>query len=174
MQQDQILIQAIAAGDEAALNTLYQRHGLTILNYLIGQLHDRAVAEDVLQDVMVAVWQQAGRFRGDSQVKTWMLAIARRQAAKAYHRQQTVHHPLDDIADEVGRVFEDRAEYDDLLDAINQLPLDQQEALDLVFYRGYSGVEAAKHLNISINTFKSRLYRARQTLRRALSRKERQ
>jgi RNA polymerase sigma factor (sigma-70 family) len=85
---DLALMQAIASGDSVALRLLYEKHGLHLLNYLIARLDNRSLAEEVLQDVMLAVWQGAGRFCGRSQVRTWLFAIARRQAAKAIRRKR--------------------------------------------------------------------------------------
>ena len=83
---DLALIQAIAGGDVPALNELYTRHGANILNYLTSLLHDRPLAEEVLQDVMLAVWENAARFRGDSKVRTWLLSIARNKAINTQRR----------------------------------------------------------------------------------------
>lgn len=155
------LLRSIAAGNSDALQQLYDRHGLSLLNTLIALLGDRQTAEDVLQDVMLAVWKQAAAFRGESSVKTWMFAIARRQSFKTLQRSRRVSSPLDE---NITGSSPDYDGYVDLIAAINRLPADQQEALDLIFYRGMSGQEAADYLKISLNTFKSRLFRARQNL----------
>jgi RNA polymerase sigma-70 factor, ECF subfamily len=63
------LVHAMAAGDTQALETLYARHGRSILAYLIGQLNDRQLAEEILQDVMLAAWRGAESFRGESKVR---------------------------------------------------------------------------------------------------------
>jgi hypothetical protein len=57
--RDSEMVQALAAGDTRALEELYQRHGLAVLSYLIGQVGSRPLAEEVLQDVMLAVWRGA-------------------------------------------------------------------------------------------------------------------
>jgi len=165
MKPDMILLEAVSAGNRDALQSLYQRHGLALLNYLIQLIGDRAIAEEVLQDVMLAVWHGADSFRAESTVKTWMFAIARRQAAN--HLRKNALNTTQLHEESVGYTpkFDD---YDDLLNAIEQLPEDQQQALDMIYYRGYSSVEAAKQLNVSVNTFRSRLRRARLTLRRML------
>ena len=61
---DEQLITAIAAGNTEALHELYNRHGRPLLSYLIGHLDNRDTAEEVLQDVMLAAWKGAARFRG--------------------------------------------------------------------------------------------------------------
>ena len=80
---DRALIRAIGTGDASALEKLYIRYELHLLNYLIGLVNDRSLAEEIVQDVMLAVWQSAGRFRGDSRALTWLLAIARHKAIDA-------------------------------------------------------------------------------------------
>lgn len=172
---DQGLIAAMASGDVAALHELYARHGMALLNLLIHEVGERNLAEEVLQDVMMAAWQGAGRFRGESQVRTWLVAIAKRQASKTRERCRLPEHtPLNDDrpdpADQTNpaAAFDQAVEQDALRQAIRQLPLEQQEALELVFFRGMSGSDAASQLGVPLNTLKSRLHRARQTLRQLL------
>ena len=178
---DRPLIDAVAVGDAAALDTLYQRHGLHLLNYLIGQLEDRALAEEVLQAVMLVVWENAASFRGDSLVRTWLFGIARRQGLKAMRKRQTrqkrhVDTPLDAVpavaGGSVSAVVEQRLREAALAEAIADLPEDQQEALEMVFFRGLTINEAAVQLRINPNTLKSRLHRAKANLRRLLTLKD--
>jgi DNA-directed RNA polymerase specialized sigma24 family protein len=70
----------MAGGETAALDQLYLRHGPPLLAYLQGQLPTRQLAEEVLQDVMLAAWQGAGNFRGEGSVRSWLLAISRNRA----------------------------------------------------------------------------------------------
>jgi RNA polymerase sigma-70 factor (ECF subfamily) len=159
------LIQAMAEGDTGALRALYVRHGLHLLNYLMAQLGDRALAEEILQDVMLAAWRGAGRFRRNSRVRTWLFAIAWRQALKARRRSRMALLPL---LDDVPTETQNDEPADGLEAALRQLPAEQQEALELVFYRGLSGPEAAARLGIPLNTLKSRLHRAKAALRHLL------
>lgn len=169
---DAALLQAIAVGETSAFQELYTRHGLPLLNYLLRELGERPLAEEVLQEVMLAVWQQAGQFRWESRVSTWMFAIARRQALKARQRRR-YHAPLE--AEQIAHdtlTSEQILEVESLQQAIGQLPADQQEALELVFYRGLSGAEAAQQVGIPLNTLKSRLQRARHNLLRLLGQED--
>jgi RNA polymerase sigma-70 factor (ECF subfamily) len=171
LDMDTRLLGAIAQGDVHALSKLYQRHALTLLNFLLLEIGERHLAEEVLQDIMFAVWNQAGQFRGDSQVKTWLFAIARRQALKARQRRLTpIYEPLEreiEIPD-TKSTTENFSEQEALVQAIDKLPADQQEALELVFYGGLSGQEAADRIGIPLNTLKSRLQRAKANLRRLM------
>jgi RNA polymerase sigma-70 factor, ECF subfamily len=168
---DHHLVRAIASGDMQAMDTLYERHGLGVLNYLVGQLGDREHAEEVLQDVMLAVWKGAANFRGDSQVRTWLLGIARYRALNARQRRSPPHLPLaDDIHHEENPL--DMSERETVQKGLRQLPADQRETLELIFYHGLSGTEAAAVLGVSPGTVKSRLHRAKAVLRELLRRED--
>jgi RNA polymerase sigma factor (sigma-70 family) len=173
---DRQLVSAIARGDMHALETLYERHGLAILAYLIGQVDDRHLAEEVLQDVMLAAWQGARRFRGDSSVRTWLLAIARRRAITARHQRAPLYAPLDDdIAADTGTPgdrLDAQADQAVLRAALAELPPDQRETLELVFYHDLSGSEAAEVLGVAPGTVKSRLHRAKSLLHALLRHQE--
>jgi RNA polymerase sigma-70 factor (ECF subfamily) len=170
---DRALLKTVAEGDPRALETLYARHGLRLLHYLAGQLNDPALAEEVLQDVMLAIWQQARRFRGDSRVTTWMLAIARHHAISARRRQKTPLDPLHDhAASSAPPPLDTLIQRDDceaVREALHHLPDDQRETLELIFYHGLSGPEAARMMGVAQGTIKSRLHRAKASLQKLLS-----
>ena len=165
------LLRAIASGDTHALDQLYELHGLPILSYLIGQLEDRVLAEEVLQDVMLAVWKGASGFRGDSKVRTWLLAIARHQAINARQRRKQLHTPLSEVEvyPSLEPGIESSFEKEHIKQALHQLPDDQRETLELIFYQELSGPEVATVLGIAPGTVKSRVHRAMATLRKVLS-----
>lgn len=171
-QVDGALVKAIGRGDHHALETLYWRHGAAILSYIIGQVGDHALAEEVLQDVMLAVWRSAANFRGESKVTTWLIAIARRRAISARQQRPAAETQLGDhvAARDPGplETLERRSEWDMLRAALRDLPADQRETLELIFYHGLSGPEAAEVLGVAPGTVKSRLHRAKTTLRRIL------
>ncbi|HVU11461.1 MAG TPA: RNA polymerase sigma factor [Phototrophicaceae bacterium] len=169
---DYALIQAMAAGDVAALNELYTRHGANILNYLTSLLHDRQQAEEVLQDVMLAAWEHAGSFRGESKVRTWLLTIARHRAINAQRRLVPDLVMLDETTYSTDTTplekVERQTQRQNLQAAIQQLPPFHQEILVLIFYHQLSGPEVAEVLGVTVGTVKSRLHRAKAMLRRVL------
>lgn len=169
---DQTLLSRIAQGDVTAFEALYQRHWHKLLTYLIGQLDERPLAEDVLQEVMLAAWHGAARFRGEASVSTWLFAIARHHALKArQHRVQlsTIHALEDQIAEsrpspaETVEQHEHRAE---VHAALAQLPAQQREVIELMFYHGLTGPEVATVTGVALGTVKSRLRRAKTLLLR--------
>lgn len=166
----------MAAGDHAALHTLYLRYGPSLLAYLIGQLQNRSLAEEILQDVMMAAWKGAVSFRGDSKVYTWLLVIARNRAITARKRLSDYkYHPLtlDTIDtmqghDTLEAGVERRDEQQALRQALQKLPVEQRETLELIFYHDLSAAETAAVLQVASGTVKSRLHRAKTALRKLL------
>ena len=96
MGDDQLLA-GIAMRDQSAFQELYGRHAASVYRYALSILRAPHLAEDVLQETMLAVWKSADRFRGGSKVLTWIFGIARNQAHNAL-RQEAKGHRLPDSA----------------------------------------------------------------------------
>lgn len=171
---DRLLVQGMAQGHAHALDELYARRGPGILSFLVAHLGDRSLAEEVLQDVMLAAWNNAASFRGDSSVRTWLLVIARNRAMNTYRKRKLPLVTLDDAFGVFGQdtgpleKVERKGSENRVREAVNQLPLQQREVLMLVFYHQLSGPEVAQVLGINEGTVKSRLHRAKEALRRVL------
>ena len=84
---DEVLIGRIANGDRLAMQVLYVRHHVRVFRFVVRLVRDEATAEDLISEVFLDVWRQAGRFEGRSAVSTWMLAIARFKALSALRRR---------------------------------------------------------------------------------------
>ena len=163
------LIQSVASGNEDALQTLYDKHAPDLLRYISNRLGDTRLAEEVLQDVMLAAWQGAGRFRGECRVRTWLLTIARLCAINAYHRQVLPASREAPFGDESPVWMDAPGRYHDLHTALKALSPAQVETLELIFYHGLSLEETARVLQIPLGTVKSRLNRARARLRELMN-----
>jgi RNA polymerase sigma factor (sigma-70 family) len=79
-EADEVLLRRVGRGDADALAALYRRHADGLFWFLLRMAGDRGVAEEILQDTLLAVWRGAGGFAGRSAVRTWLYGIARRQA----------------------------------------------------------------------------------------------
>lgn len=168
------LVRAMAQGDMHGLDQLYALHGPSILSFLTARLGNRELAEEVLQDVMLAAWKNAATFRGESSVRTWLLVIARNRAINAQRRYTPTMVSLADSPDihstdtgpyeAVARDFERSA----VRQALEHLPDLHREILVLFFYHQLSGNEIAEVLDISVGTVKSRLHRAKEALKRIM------
>jgi len=73
------LLSRIGQGDEDAMAAFYREHGRVVLAQVLLVTGERVLAEEIMQDTMLAVWRGAGSFRGESSVWSWVIAIARRQ-----------------------------------------------------------------------------------------------
>lgn len=168
MAEDRELLSRVAEGDEAAFRRLYERYATRVFRYALTILRDRHLAEEVVQESMVAVWNGARTFRGTSQVSTWIFGIARNQAHALLRREargaRTPNEPLvlPDPAGEVER--EDRVRL-----AVDRLPPEQREVVFLAFYEGLSYREIAQMLGVPEGTVKSRMYYAKRNLAEVLA-----
>jgi len=172
---DWLLIHGMAEGDIRALNELYARYGSMLLAFLSARVGNRQIAEEVLQDVMLAVWEKAHTFEARSKVKTWLLVIARNRAINATRRKQLPVINIEEVfslkSEDTGpmEALERHEKQDRVRAAIHRLPEGQREVLVLVFYHQLTGAEVAEVLDISEGTVKSRLHRAKETLKGLLA-----
>ena len=84
---DEVLISRIAGGDRLAMQVLYARHHLRVYRFVLRLVRNEATAEDLISEVFLDVWRQAGKFEGRSAASTWMLSIARFKALSALRRR---------------------------------------------------------------------------------------
>ncbi|HWE91965.1 MAG TPA: RNA polymerase sigma factor [Pseudonocardiaceae bacterium] len=166
---------AVAGGDQDALRDLYERHSSGLLRLLRRLTSNTGVAEEILQETWLAVWQSAGSFRAESSARGWLYGVARRQAHNRLRRATAVEVDLDEAADvpDPAPGVEDRvlaeAEQESLAAAITELPEHLREVLVLVLAEDLSYPEVSAALGIPVGTVKSRMSHARRQLSARLS-----
>jgi RNA polymerase sigma-70 factor, ECF subfamily len=176
-QSDDALIKAIARGDRSAMRTLYDRHNMRLYRFILRIVPDAGRAEDIVSEVFIDVWSQAGRFEGRSQVSTWILSIAHFKALTARHQHRHRNAELDETALEW---LPDSSENPEqavlnkdcsaqLRVCLAQMSRNHREIIDLIYYQDKSVEEAAKIIHMPKNTVKTRMYYARKQLGRLLS-----
>src|SRR5882724_11397841 len=84
---DEVLIGRIANGDRLAMQVLFARHHVRVFRFVLRLVRNEATAEDLISEVFLDVWRQAGKFEGRSAVSTWLLSIARFKALSALRRR---------------------------------------------------------------------------------------
>jgi RNA polymerase sigma-70 factor, ECF subfamily len=166
---DGALITRIAGGDQLALRSLYARHNLRIHRFLTRMLRDGGAVEDVLAEVFLDVWRQAGRFEGRSSVNTWLCGMARNKAL-AHLRKYPPITPtgeIDEPADEADSP-ETAAQKADkgakIRLCIDRLGPEHRDVVDLVYYHEKSVEEVSQILGIPEATVKTRMFYARKKL----------
>jgi RNA polymerase sigma-70 factor (ECF subfamily) len=170
-------LRRIGQGDEDAMAAFYREHGRVVFAQVLLVTGERVLAEEIVQDTMLAVWRGAGSFRGESSVRSWVIAIARRQTRDRLRgrRLRVVDDAL--LADQPGpgpgpeAIALDRAELAEVRGAIRELAPALREVLGLALGSGLSLPEVAGVLDIPVGTVKTRLTAARAALNRILDRK---
>jgi len=170
---DLALLRRIAAQEGQAFEALYTRYVPRLRRYLARLPGDPALIDDVCQDVMLVVWQQAARVPAAIPLFAWLCGIARHKAQKAWTRSAAratppaVHqegHPesLEDILM--------RQEYGGhLARALDTLPVYERMALLLFVQHGYSYTDIAAEMDTPVSTVRTRLWRACHRLRSHLA-----
>lgn len=167
---DARLLRRIGQGDEDAMAVFYREHGQVVLAQVLLVAGDRVLAEEIVQDTMLAVWRGAGSFRGESSARSWVIAIARRQTRDRLRGRRLrvvgdaflADQPASGPGPEVLAL--DRAELAEVRGAIRELTPAHREVLGLAFGSGLSLPEVAAVLEIPVGTVKSRLTAARTAL----------
>jgi RNA polymerase sigma-70 factor (ECF subfamily) len=160
----------------AVLDELMHAYGKDVWNFAFFMTHRRELADDITQDVFVKVFEHLYDFRGQSSVKTWLLAITRNTARDVLRsawirrvtlmpvsRQETQSHPSAE------RETIDKLMTEQVWAVVLKLPRKLREVLLLTSHHGLAMKEIADMLGVSIGTVKSRLHRARAAVNRNLS-----
>jgi RNA polymerase sigma-70 factor (ECF subfamily) len=166
---DETLVDRIARGDKLAMQALFARHRTPVYRWL-RRMVDETLAEDLLSEVFLDVWRQAGRFEGRSSVSTWLMSIARFKALSA--RRRRIDSELDerteatvaDPADDPEAALQKKDCGEQLRQALTRLSPEHREIIDLVYYHEQSVDECAEILGIPAATVKTRMFYARKKL----------
>jgi RNA polymerase sigma-70 factor (ECF subfamily) len=168
------LLARIARGDQDAVTALYRRLERPLFAFLVKTLQDREAAADVLNETMLDVWRQAGRFEGKSSVATWIYSIAHHKAISWLRKRREVE--LDEEA--VAGIPDDAPAADSKLAAadlseligrlMEKLSVDHRIVLQLAYFQEFTVGQIAEILDCPENTVKTRMFYARQRLRALL------
>ena len=159
------LLDRIRRGDRGAFSELYRLYHPRLYGYLRRLLPNPATVEEVLDDVMLVVWKDARKFRGDAAVSTWVIGIAYRKALTAMRAERRYQAPLDRSAD-VSAVAGVSSHHDEWIRAaLRQLSPDHRQVVELTYFSGFSYQEIATIVNCPVNTVKTRMFHARRRLK---------
>ena len=176
---DEHLLAAARTGDRQALETLLERHQSQVYRFGVKMCRDPEDAKDVLQDTLLAMARGVRDFRGASSISTWLYTIARSFCIKKRRRSKFApeeERSLDtDLAGEATRLAAPGDSPDEALagrqieraleQAIGRLDPMYREVLLLRDVEGLTAPEVAEVVGISVDAVKSRLHRARLSVR---------
>lgn len=171
---DSDVIGLVANGDmTGALRSLMQRHGTSVYRYCREALRDRALAEDVQQQVFMAAFRDLPRFSGRSTVRTWLFAIARHRVLDAAKSRRRARSQVDgddatDIPDprpSPGERLDDVRLREALVACLQKLPAHVLTALLLRFQQGFTFEEMADVCHEKPGTLQAQVSRAMPSLR---------
>jgi len=175
------LISGLAAGDQRSLEALYDRYGNAALGLAFKVCGNRAIAEDIVQEAFLALWQRPESFdstRGSA--GSFLMGIVHHKAVDAVRREAAVHRREENFAVELQEFSEDEVveaawvamRKSKVLAALRQLSDVQREALELAYLQGLTYSDVAAKLNIPLGTAKTRMRDGMIRLRTLLAQSE--
>jgi RNA polymerase sigma factor (sigma-70 family) len=167
------LLACVGAKDLVAFEKLYRLYQPRLVRFLGAMLQRSQLVEEVLDDTMMTVWQSAENFRGASKPSTWIFAIAYRKALKAKARWPD---PMEDDGFETrvdpdalpDEKLQQQRLHNALLHAMQQLSPEHRAVVDLTYFHGLGYREIADIVGCPAETVKTRVFHARQRLRKAM------
>jgi len=174
--EEAALLARIVDRDETAVEALYARYSGPLYSLAYRVTGADRFAQDVVQEVFIAVWKDAARFdsaRGS--VGPWLFSLARHKAIDLVRREANVRKRTADVdlefevaSDDVDREAWLNLRRDRVREAVGRLTETQRTALELAFFGGLTHVEVAERLGIPLGTAKTRIRTALLKLREAL------
>jgi RNA polymerase sigma factor (sigma-70 family) len=172
-EQHLALLGASAQGDKQAFSQLYQATSKQLYAVCLKMLSRKELAEEALQEAYVRIWHNASEYRvGKGSVLTWMVSIVRYRALDIlrYHKVRKDNELVenDNLNFDTSEKVSDAEQL--LLDkCLQQLDLQQRQAIYLAYFNGCSHQEVVKHLNNPLGTIKSWIRRGLMSLQSCLT-----
>jgi len=164
---------ALQRREKLAAEALYDMYSASLFGVIVRIVNDEALAEDILQDTFVKIWNSFSGYSSEKgRLFTWMVNIARNLAIDKIRskdfKNQTKNQQLENnvtfIDEQRNTVY--KPELLGVKDLVEQLKPEQKSILDLVYFKGYTHVEAADELGVPLGTLKTRLRMAITQLRK--------
>jgi RNA polymerase sigma-70 factor (ECF subfamily) len=172
---DEALLVRCSRADDSALGELYDRYGRVAYGLALRIVRDRALAEDAVQEAFLAVWRSSGTYSAaQGKPSTWILTLVHRRAVDVVRREERRRsEPLEDVAQPTGEATDEeawlRTQRQVVQEALQKLPPDQREAIELAYYGGFTQSELAERLDLPLGTIKSRMFTGLRRLRELLT-----
>lgn len=165
---DMALMAATGRRDRRAFTELYRRYQPRLLAYLRRLLASPVLADEIVDDVMFVVWEDAKKFRGNSAVSSWIFGIAYRKTMSALRREQRYQAGIDRSRDTSRLPAGAERSFDVLHAGLAHLSPDHRQVVELTYFCGFSYGEIAEIARCPVNTVKTRMFHARRRLKHLL------
>jgi RNA polymerase sigma factor (sigma-70 family) len=172
---DEALLKAVADDDEAALGELYDRFGRIAYGLAFRILRDASLAEDAVQEAFLQAWRGAAGYRPErAKASTWLLTFVHRRAVDLVRREERRRsEPVESLMDPTGPGADVEAARGSrrqvVRAALQALPSEQRQAIELAYYGGLTQSELADRLGQPLGTIKSRMFTGLNRLRSLLA-----
>lgn len=167
------LISALLQKDKIAAEALYDMYSSSLLGVITRIVQNNELAEDLLQETFLKIWNSFSSYSSDKgRLFTWMVNIARNISidkirSKDYKNQNKNHElEINVTSIDASRNVAYKPELLGVKDLVDKLKPEQKIILDLVYFKGYTHLEAADELSIPLGTIKTRLRMAIMQLRK--------
>jgi RNA polymerase sigma-70 factor (ECF subfamily) len=164
---DEDLMQMVRRGDADAFAVLYQRHASSAYSLAYRMLGSRTPAEDVAQEAFLSAWRSGARYdRARGSVRTWLLGIVHNRAIDAMRRGRVRDFPRVDDENAAERLeaaertdveVARRQEAEAIRTAIETLPSEQSQVIELAYFGGFTHTEIAAMIEAPVGTVKGRM-----------------
>jgi len=174
---DQELMRLVQAGDFSPASEIYDRYSSRIYNFAYRFLRNSEAAEDATQEVFVKMLKHANQFHGDAKLSTWLFSITANWCRDYLRKADNKAKDSDDVLVTLpapsefspDRTLEQRENQQRIQKALTALTPEQREAILLSRYQGLSYAEIAQISGCSEGAVKTRVFRAMETLKKALA-----
>jgi RNA polymerase sigma-70 factor (ECF subfamily) len=172
LSEDELVL-ALRNHEKIAVEALYDMYSASLYGVISRIVIDTAIAEDVLQETFVKIWHSFSGYSAEKgRLFTWMVNIARNLAIdkirskdfKNQNKNQDIENNVTFIDEQRNTVY--RPDLVGVKDLVQALKPDQKSIIDLVYFKGYTHIEAAEELGIPLGTIKTRLRMGIQELRK--------
>lgn len=172
---DTLLYTRIKGKDKDALENLYDRYEKILFSFLYKMTQDRDLAEEALQEVFIKIWRGVGEY-DDSKGKftSWLFRMAQNSAIDLIRKRKAATVPIDEIAEmpsndsSVEQTAEWQEEKEHIQAAVSQLSAEQQEMIQLFYFKGHTHEKIAEICGLPLGTVKSRIRLALGKLKKSL------
>jgi len=161
------LIRLVGAGDQIALERLYKQYYRDLYRFILQVTRRADFVEDVINEVMLVVWERAADAVPRSKASTWILGIAHNKSMQALRRGRTAlgQDDYDDQTSGQDAGFGEMETQEVMFALMRALSPEQRAVMELVYYHGLHYTEIAQMIDCPENTVKTRVFHARKKLR---------